>query len=107
MEVNSKTSYQAPVDKLLTYGESHLMAPDEWPDYRELGIGPEHIPDLIQMATDEEVAQKRASERLLPPPSAGVTFSPNSFKTTHKEKASHKKAKNKMAKLSRKKNRKR
>ncbi len=276
MEVDSKTSYQAPVDKLLTYGESDLITPDEWPDYRELGIGPEHIPDLIRMAMDEElheadsqstevwaplhawralgqlraveavepllglfdrleyddwvgeelpavfgmigpaalpalaaysadlshddssrisaissikaigkrwpdakgecialleerlegfeenepdvngfivlalveleakeaaplierafdegyvdpivmgdwddvqvelglksaeeVAQKRASERLLPPPSAGVTFSPGSFKAAHREKTSHKKVKSKIAKLSRKKNRKR
>ena len=55
MEADSKTSYQPPVDKLLTYGESDLMTPDKWPDYRELGIGPEHIPDLIRMATDEEL----------------------------------------------------
>ena len=63
METDSKTSYQPPVDKLLTYGESKLMAPDEWPDYRELGIGPEHIPDLIRMATDEELNEADPESR--------------------------------------------
>jgi len=43
------------MERLLTYGESHRITPDEWPDYRELGIGPEQIPELIQMATDEEL----------------------------------------------------
>jgi hypothetical protein len=27
------------------------------PDYLALGLGPEHIPDLIRMATDEELNQ--------------------------------------------------
>ncbi len=63
METESKTSYQPPVDKLLTYGESNLMTPDEWPDYRELGIGPEHIPDLIRMATDEELNEADSESR--------------------------------------------
>jgi len=63
MEVDNKTSYQPPVDKLLTYGESNLMTPDKWPDYRELGIGPEHIPDLIRMATDVELNEADAESR--------------------------------------------
>ncbi len=63
METDGKTSYQPPVDKLLTYGESNLMKPDEWPDYRELGIGPEHIPDLIRMATDEELNEADSESR--------------------------------------------
>ncbi len=63
METDSKTSYQPPVDKLLTYGESNLMKPDEWPDYQELGIGPEHIPDLIRMATDEELNEADPESR--------------------------------------------
>ncbi len=55
MTVDCKKSYRPPVDKLLTCGVNDWITPDKWPDYRELGIGPEHIPDLIQMATDEEL----------------------------------------------------
>jgi PBS lyase HEAT-like repeat-containing protein len=55
MEKERTTRYQPPVERLLTYGESDRITPDDWPDYRELGIGPEHIPELIQMATDEEL----------------------------------------------------
>jgi hypothetical protein len=53
MEKERTTRYQPPVERVLTYGESDRITPDDWPDYRELGIGPEHIPELIQMATDE------------------------------------------------------
>jgi len=40
-----------PLDKLLTLGDAH----GKWPDYRQYGLTPEHIPDLIRMATDEEL----------------------------------------------------
>ncbi len=60
MEVDSKKSYQPPMDKLLTCGVNDWITLDKWPDYRELGIGPEHIPDLIQMATDEELNEADA-----------------------------------------------
>ena len=49
------TTYEPPVDKLLTYGEPELTESDKWPNYLELGLGPEHIPDLIRMAKDEEL----------------------------------------------------
>jgi hypothetical protein len=55
MEQDRNTRYQPPVKELLTYGESDWISPDDWPDYREMGIGPEHIPELIQMATDEHL----------------------------------------------------
>jgi hypothetical protein len=55
METNQLNKYQPPIDQLLTYGEAHLSKPEDWPDYRQLGIGPEHIPELIRMATDEEL----------------------------------------------------
>jgi hypothetical protein len=53
MEKDRNTGYQPAVERLLTYGESKWITPDEWPDYREVGIGPEQLPELIQMATDE------------------------------------------------------
>jgi len=55
MEQDKKTGYRPPVESLLTYGESDRITPDDWPDYRELGMGAEQIPELIQMATDEQL----------------------------------------------------
>lgn len=43
-------NYFDPVAKLLTRGDRGLQR--GWMDYRKLGLGPEHIPDLIRMATD-------------------------------------------------------
>ncbi len=51
----STANYPPPVDKLLTFGE--CSPSPEWPDYLALGLGPEHVPDLIRMATDEELNQ--------------------------------------------------
>ena len=51
------TSYPPPVDKLLTLGDAREVGTNvkEWSIYLELGLGPEHIPDLIRMATDKEL----------------------------------------------------
>ena len=49
------TPYAPPVDKLLTYGEAERTETDQWPDYRELGIGPEHVPELMRLAADPEL----------------------------------------------------
>lgn len=46
--------YKEPVDVLLTLGDARDSL-GEWPDYSEYGIGAEHIPDLIRMATDPEL----------------------------------------------------
>jgi len=54
------THYAPPVDKLLTMGETDLMDPENWPDYLALGIGPEHIPDLLRMVVDEELNDPEA-----------------------------------------------
>lgn len=55
-------SYPPPVDKLLTFGDCRKLP--ERPNYLELGLGPEHIPDLIRMATSEELnhADSESSE---------------------------------------------
>src|SRR5437868_15487820 len=51
------TSYPPPVDKLLTLGDGREVGGtrNQWSIYLELGLVPEHIPDLIRMATDEEL----------------------------------------------------
>ncbi len=46
--------YRKPVDVLLTLGDLQEFD-HQWPDYSEYGIGAEHIPDLIQLATDSEL----------------------------------------------------
>ena len=46
--------YRKPVDVLLTLGDPRELS-DQWLDYSEYGIGAEHIPDLIQLATDSEL----------------------------------------------------
>jgi hypothetical protein len=55
MENVHTSGYAPPVDQLLTYGEGQAVLPDDWPHYLELGLGPEQIPDLIRMATDEDL----------------------------------------------------
>ncbi len=51
------TSYPPSVDKLLTLGDAREVGTNvkEWSIYLDLGLGLEHIPDLIRMATDEEL----------------------------------------------------
>src|SRR5579884_1437331 len=39
-----------PIERLRALGEEAFLA--EWPDYLMLGIGPEHVPELIGIATD-------------------------------------------------------
>ena len=60
--------YPPPVDKLLTYGKPEPRDAQNWPDYLELGLGPEHVPDLLRMTADEELweAGEDASENWVP-----------------------------------------
>ena len=64
----STIDYPPPVDKLLTYGRPEPRSAQDWPDYLELGLGPEHIPDLLRMTADEELweAGEDASENWAP-----------------------------------------
>ncbi|MFW9263293.1 HEAT repeat domain-containing protein [Nostoc sp. CALU 546] len=51
-----RNSYSSPVNQLLDYQPgTGQLSPDEWPDYQELGITAEDIPELIRMATDEDL----------------------------------------------------
>jgi len=57
----STASYLPPLDKLLTLGDARPTL-RRWPDYShtgysQYGLAPEHVPDLIRMATDEELYQ--------------------------------------------------
>jgi hypothetical protein len=45
--------YSPPVDRLLTYGDCRTM--QKWPDYLALGLTSEHVPELIRMATDDDL----------------------------------------------------
>lgn len=51
----SDTKYASPLDKLLTLGEANFRTSANWFDYLALGIGPEHIPDLLRMIDDEDL----------------------------------------------------
>lgn len=47
--------YSPPLDRLLTAGEPAFD--EEWRDYAQLGLTPEHVPELIRMATDMSLHQ--------------------------------------------------
>ncbi|MCP4542066.1 MAG: DUF1186 domain-containing protein [Chloroflexi bacterium] len=49
----TKFDYPKPVSKLLTLGE--IQGTPEWRDYSALGLGPEHVPDLIRMTLDDDL----------------------------------------------------
>ncbi|HEX5831571.1 MAG TPA: hypothetical protein VFY16_11355 [Gemmatimonadaceae bacterium] len=48
-------AYPPPLDQLLTLGEDAARA-DHWPDYLAMGLGIEHVPLLIRMATDRSLS---------------------------------------------------
>ncbi len=53
--MTNRTNYQTPVDKLLSFGNFY-NDDNQWHNYiAELGLGSQHIPDLIQMALDREL----------------------------------------------------
>ncbi|RPJ50911.1 MAG: hypothetical protein EHM21_03945 [Chloroflexi bacterium] len=67
----SDFGYSSPAARLLTIGDPLEVRRDpgwrggpDWPDYpAEYGLGPEHVPDLIRMATDEALNQARSDTR--------------------------------------------
>ena len=59
----SKTTYTPPTDKLLTFGKAEAVDWDQWPNYLELGLSLEHVPELIRMATDLELRGREINRR--------------------------------------------
>jgi len=56
-------SYTPPADQLLTYTSLKGKGPLPEISYVEkFGLGPEHIPELIRMATDEDLASEDATD---------------------------------------------
>jgi hypothetical protein len=46
-------NYSSPVSELLTFGDCRDFR--GWPNYLDLGLTSEHVPELIEMATDKEL----------------------------------------------------
>ncbi|MBD2537205.1 DUF1186 domain-containing protein [Nostoc flagelliforme FACHB-838] len=58
-----RNSYSAPVNQLLDYQPAtKKLSPSEWPDYQQLGITAEDIPELIRMACDEDLYNMQDDE---------------------------------------------
>ena len=57
MEIILHKNYTFPVKQLLTHSDCLEISNDfsKWPNYLELGFTEEHIPQLIQMATDDDL----------------------------------------------------
>jgi hypothetical protein len=54
--------YKAPVQQLLSIGETRSYNPSEWPDYRaRFGLEREHVGDLIRMACDAALNQAEST----------------------------------------------
>jgi HEAT repeat protein len=51
-----QAAYPPPLDRLLGLGSLYTRG-DEWRDYREMGIEPGHVPDLVRMAGDPALNQ--------------------------------------------------
>jgi hypothetical protein len=57
------SGYPSPVDKLLTLGDPRQGR--GWRNYLELGLGPEHIPELIRMVLDPALNQADSDSPLV------------------------------------------
>ena len=63
----AKTSYKHPVSKLLSLGEKPALA-DEWPNYMEMDFTRAHIPELIRLVQDYDLANSPWDENDNVPP---------------------------------------
>src|SRR5436305_9916807 len=58
-------NYPSPVDKLLSYAtceDIDIISHEQWPNYLELGFGPEHIPALLRLAMDATYAASNSED---------------------------------------------
>lgn len=58
--------YEPPVDQLLKLGESWVPT-DEWPDYPDMGLGPQDVPELLRLAGDRQVYSSKSQVRVWGP----------------------------------------
>jgi hypothetical protein len=58
LEIMAITDYTEPLTQLLTQGECSRKGTESWLDYSTLGITSNDIPDLIHMATDDELYEQ-------------------------------------------------
>jgi hypothetical protein len=49
-----ETAYPPPLDRLLGLGVLFTRG-REWRDYGQMGVGPDHVPDLVRMACDPDL----------------------------------------------------
>src|SRR6516165_8330230 len=59
----STTISTSPVDKLLILGKPESVVAQYWPNYLELGLSQDHIPELIRLATDLELRDPESEEK--------------------------------------------
>jgi hypothetical protein len=57
--------FPSPIDQFFTRNAPEFTDPDHWPNYLELGLGPEHIPDLIRLATDPKYLEVASDDPAL------------------------------------------
>ncbi len=55
--------YPSPVSELLALGACRRQS--RWPEYLALGLGPEHVPDLIRMTLDEDLHRADSDSDLI------------------------------------------
>ena len=58
-------AYEPPVSRLVQLGRPDVR--EDWDDYSTFGIGPEHVPELIRLAQDEELARADSEPEVYAP----------------------------------------
>lgn len=56
-------SYEPPVSQLIELGQPHSSR--NWAEYSQCGIGPEHVPELIRLLQDDELARSNSESKVV------------------------------------------